>query len=98
MAAMSQTSGEHKPNGILLAYGHGIRKGSHVEGARIIDMAPTILYALGEKIPRDMDGKVLKEIFREDSEFTKREVVYHEVDEREEVKERIKRMKSLGKI
>lgn len=65
-AAMSQTSGEHMPNGILVAYGHGIKKKNRVEGANIIDMAPTILYTLGEKIPQDMDGKILKHIFTDD--------------------------------
>jgi hypothetical protein len=32
---------------------------------KIVDCAPTILYAFGEPIPRDMDGTVRVEIFEE---------------------------------
>jgi arylsulfatase A-like enzyme len=31
--------------------------------ASILDVTPTILYALGLPIPNDMDGRVLEEIF-----------------------------------
>lgn len=51
--------GRHKPDGIFLALGANIREGGAIEGARIIDVAPTILYAMGLPIPKDMDGKVL---------------------------------------
>jgi hypothetical protein len=37
-----------------------------LEGARIIDLAPTILYFLGEEISPDMDGTVLKQIIRDE--------------------------------
>lgn len=50
-------------------------------------------------IPKDMDGRVLKEIFKEDSELTKRKIEYQEdVDEKEIVKEKIKKLKVIGKI
>ncbi len=51
--------GIHAMEGLFLAGGPGVRKGERFEGAAIIDLAPTILYALGKPVPRDMDGKVL---------------------------------------
>jgi arylsulfatase A-like enzyme len=32
-----------------------------VEGARILDLAPTILHLMGLPVPDDMDGRVLTE-------------------------------------
>ena len=65
-AAMSQTSGEHKAAGILFAYGCGIKQAARIENASIIDMAPTILFAMDEHIPDDMDGRVLTELFTDE--------------------------------
>jgi len=55
--------GDHRMNGMLVMSGDGIRGGEIVENARIIDLAPTILCALGLPVPRDMDGEVLSEAF-----------------------------------
>ncbi|MBI5114888.1 alkaline phosphatase family protein [Candidatus Poribacteria bacterium] len=55
--------GHHRKEGILIASGNGIKNNAKVSGARIIDVAPTILYSLGIEIPDDMDGAVLQEIF-----------------------------------
>jgi len=62
----SEWSGNHLLHGILLLKGNPFRPGLTLEGARIIDMAPTLLYLLGVPIPEDMDGRVLKEAFTED--------------------------------
>jgi predicted AlkP superfamily phosphohydrolase/phosphomutase len=58
--------GRHRPTGIFVATGPGIREGESIEGARIVDVAPTVLYALGLPIPEDMDGRPLLEIFGDD--------------------------------
>ncbi len=58
-------SGSHRTNGILLARGPAIRPGSIV-GARLIDLAPTLLHLLGAAIPDDLDGHVLTQLFRSD--------------------------------
>ncbi len=55
--------GRHRLTGVFLAAGPGIREGGRIEGARIVDVAPTVLYALGLPIPEDMDGRPLLEIF-----------------------------------
>ena len=59
-----ETTGKHHPDGILIVYGKDIKKGS-VHGANICDLAPTILYSMGEKVPVDIDGKVLQDIFED---------------------------------
>ena len=56
-------SGDHRMHGIMLGRGPELRRGAQVEGARIIDFAPTILHSFGVEIPSDMDGRVLEEIF-----------------------------------
>lgn len=58
--------GKHRPTGIFIAAGPDIRAGARVEGARIVDVAPTVLYALGLPIPEDMDGRPLLDIFRDE--------------------------------
>jgi len=62
---LSKLSGLHRMDGIFVAQGPHIRWNSRLEGAGIIDVAPTILYALGMPIPSDMDGKPLLSIFDE---------------------------------
>jgi len=54
-------SGTHKLNGILMMKGCGIKKSTALQGANIMDLAPTVLYLLGLPIPTDMDGRVLEE-------------------------------------
>jgi predicted AlkP superfamily phosphohydrolase/phosphomutase len=56
-------SGCHRLHGILLASGPAVRQGIQLDGARIIDLAPTILYRMGLPVPDDMDGRVLTEMF-----------------------------------
>ncbi len=64
-------SGTHLPNGIFLFYGQGIKKDKRIEGTRIIDLAPTLLYLLKEAVPDDMDGRVVTEIFEKPEEELK---------------------------
>jgi len=56
-----QKGGNHRPNGVLFMKGQAVKKGTEVQGARIIDLAPTILHLAGVPVPADMDGRVLKE-------------------------------------
>jgi predicted AlkP superfamily phosphohydrolase/phosphomutase len=59
-------SGDHRMHGIMLGRGPELKRGATVEGARIIDYAPTILHSFGVEIPSDMDGRVLENIFTEE--------------------------------
>ncbi len=58
-------SSSHRMNGILVASGAAIRRGSTPNRASLIDLAPTILHLLGLPVPTDMDGRVLKEILED---------------------------------
>jgi arylsulfatase A-like enzyme len=43
--------------------GPHLRRNAQIRGARLIDMAPTLLYLLGEKIPPGLDGRILTDLF-----------------------------------
>jgi predicted AlkP superfamily phosphohydrolase/phosphomutase len=58
-------SGWHDLFGVLIGAGGGLGRGK-VEGARLIDLCPTILYAMDLPIPRGLDGRVMEELFAED--------------------------------
>ena len=62
---ISKLSGVHRMDGIILAQGPHIRHNAHIEGAGIIDIAPTVMYTLDMPIPSDMDGKPLFGLFEE---------------------------------
>ncbi len=55
-------TGRHHSRGLFAAMGPHIRRGVTAQ-ASIVDIAPTILYALDLPVPRDMDGRVLEEVF-----------------------------------
>jgi tetratricopeptide (TPR) repeat protein/predicted AlkP superfamily phosphohydrolase/phosphomutase len=54
---------DHEPDGIFVAAGPHIRRGARVEGASVLDLAPTVLHYLGLPVAKDMDGSVLESIF-----------------------------------
>jgi len=54
-------SGCHRRHGIFIARGPEVQSGGTVDGARILDLAPTILHLMGLPVPDDMDGRVLTE-------------------------------------
>lgn len=56
-----QKGSNHRPEGILFMQGSPIKRDFRIEGARIYDLAPTILYLMGAPVPTDMDGRVLEE-------------------------------------
>jgi predicted AlkP superfamily phosphohydrolase/phosphomutase len=60
-------SGHHRPDGILILAGPGVKAGMPLEGANIMDLTPTLLHAIGVGVPRDLDGQVLSEAFEASS-------------------------------
>jgi predicted AlkP superfamily phosphohydrolase/phosphomutase len=59
-------TGSHRPDGIFIAYGEGIKRKLDAPGAHIYDIFPTIFYLQNLPIPSDMDGRVLTNIFTEE--------------------------------
>jgi tetratricopeptide (TPR) repeat protein len=58
---------DHEPDGIFLAAGPGVRRGAKLEGASVLDLAPTVLHYLGLPVAKDMDGAVLQSLFEPES-------------------------------
>jgi len=52
-------TGHHTMDGIVILRGAGIPAGARLEGANIVDIAPTTLALMGLAVPAHMDGKVL---------------------------------------
>lgn len=55
-------TGDHRPEGVLIAAGPGIRAGSAPADAHLRDLTPTLLRLLGIPAPGDCDGRVLSEL------------------------------------
>ena len=62
-ASSAPYSGNHTLDGILIAWGSGVAPGHQFQNAHIIDLAPTILAALGVAIPAYIDGQALSQLF-----------------------------------
>lgn len=58
-------SPERSDPGFIVINGPGIRSGARLTSASVYDLAPTVLVLAGEPIARDLDGRVLGEIFDE---------------------------------
>jgi hypothetical protein len=96
-----QLSGGHRPEGVLAVLGPGVRRGTRVEGASLLDVAPTLLHAFGLPVADDMPGRPLRELFERPGELT-RVATYERGDARrrvgspqpgradEEIKERLR--------
>jgi predicted AlkP superfamily phosphohydrolase/phosphomutase len=69
------SEGVHRHNGVVFLKGEDIRTSIQKFSPFLIDMAPTVLHALGLPVPTDMDGRVLSEIF-----LNPRTIQYEEVD------------------
>jgi predicted AlkP superfamily phosphohydrolase/phosphomutase len=59
-----EISGGHREQGIFLARGPSIEPGARVRAATVLDIAPTVLDLAGAPVPRDFEGRVLREILR----------------------------------
>lgn len=56
-------SSSHRMNGIFIAAGQDIQAQAQISAPSLTELAPTILHLLGLLVPRDMDGRVLSEMF-----------------------------------
>jgi len=58
----SRMEGTHRVEGILVVNGPHVRRGHRIR-ANIADIAPTILAAVGLRVPIDMEGQILSDLF-----------------------------------
>ena len=105
----AEPKGTHHLEGIFMAYGPDIKKGCKLNfNVQTWDITPTLFHTLGLPIPDYMDGRVLKEIFKEHApphirpvkleryrELVPRKIA-EEVYTHEEEEEIRKRLESLG--
>ena len=63
-------TGHHRLEGIVALIGEEVRPDARIHNPTLLDLAPTILHALGLPLPPDMDGRVLSEAFTWDSRST----------------------------
>lgn len=100
-------SGSHRRHGVFIACGPDVPHGRSIAGARIVDLAPTLLHLMGVPVPDDMDGRVLEDALTE--AFRVRRAVARQAaapteqppadfspDEQAEVEERLRALGYLG--
>jgi predicted AlkP superfamily phosphohydrolase/phosphomutase len=61
-----EDSGTHRPDGILVMTGPGIKPGVNIESASVADVTPTMLALAGTPVPLYLDGRILEETFTEE--------------------------------
>jgi predicted AlkP superfamily phosphohydrolase/phosphomutase len=61
-----EDSGSHRPEGILVLSGPGIRAGEPLEEASVADVCPTLLALASLPVPAGLDGRVLAEALAPD--------------------------------
>jgi predicted AlkP superfamily phosphohydrolase/phosphomutase len=57
--------GTHTNPGVIFAWGPGVAPGLALDGARDIDVAPTVLALLGIDPPTELDGRIIAGLMRE---------------------------------
>jgi predicted AlkP superfamily phosphohydrolase/phosphomutase len=108
MDGVYRYSGMHRDYGLLIMHGAGIQPGE-IERAAIIDLAPTILRALGLPVPQDMDGNPLLSAFSDNfsgkgsleysdipSHSTQHDEPGYTQAEEKEIKDRLRQLGYLG--
>lgn len=68
LAGDSEVSAFHEmgPEGAFFFFGKAVNREKNVEGLRIVDLAPTLLYYLGLPVGKDLDGVVRSSLFLRD--------------------------------
>ena len=65
----SRVRGTHQKDGVLYAFGGGIKRGYKTSNAEIYDLVPTVLRSMGLPFPYAFDGRTLDELFLEDKQL-----------------------------
>jgi predicted AlkP superfamily phosphohydrolase/phosphomutase len=95
-------AGGHRPDGIFVLAGPDARRGAELAGAGIADVAPTVMYLLGEPVPAAFEGRLLAEAIEpalldeRPPEFDDAAELAPVVAEHESPREVEERLRSLG--
>jgi len=102
-------SGTHRPDGILVMTGPGLKQGERILGANVEDITPTLLALAGVPVPNNLDGRILEEAFSEDQKNRIRRIKIFEddpvvdgqvselaADEKSQLEERLRNLGYLG--
>jgi predicted AlkP superfamily phosphohydrolase/phosphomutase len=61
-----EVKGTHRPEGVLIAGGPGIRCGQRIGDQDVIGVAATLLYSLGLPVPADFEAPVMSGLFSDE--------------------------------
>jgi len=107
-SASVDITGIHAPEGIFIMMGENIKKGIEINNITVLDIVPTILPMLGLPVGRDMDGRIMGEVFikkpdvtfidSHDSSYQQEEGAtdLNSADDEEELKEKLKNLGYLS--
>ncbi|WP_254524308.1 alkaline phosphatase family protein [Natrinema caseinilyticum] len=73
----------HRSEGIVLCRGPSIESDATLHGARVVDVAPTLLHGIGEPVPENTDGRVLFDAFAKDAQPAETKVEWTTVSQTE---------------
>ena len=98
-------AGTHHLDGICLVKGPGFRRGHSGETARLVDVAPTVLYSTGFALSKELDGEVMWD-WVEDRFHAEHRVAYIDtygpfnplVQDVEVDEETLKKLRALGYV
>ncbi|MHB8132096.1 MAG: alkaline phosphatase family protein, partial [Mobilitalea sp.] len=93
-----QRFGDHLKEGVFMCCGPEIKEGYTAEDIDICDLTPTILHLMDLPLPKSIDGRVVKDIFKPNSGCLSRETRYVDTSAKERTKELISNLKRQGKI
>lgn len=104
-----EDSGTHRPEGILVLAGPGIKHGEGIQGAKVEDITPTMLALADVPVPNNLDGRILEEALTEDLKnriqrytINEDEVGLHDqsrglgVEDKDQLEERLRNLGYLG--
>lgn len=58
--------GDHRPEGVLISKGPGVRRGAKLDGATVYDLVPTLMCGATLPVPDGLDGSAIRELFTEE--------------------------------
>ena len=87
--------GDHELHGMFYVNGSQIKENiKFMKVPRVYDIVPTVLHIFNLPIPNSIDGRVLKEIFHNNSVFFKRDSSYKKINnEKDKIRHAIKNFK-----